>query len=167
MEIIRVENLGKTYKIQKNNQGFIKSFTSLIKKEWEQKVALDNINFTINKGDIVGYIGPNGAGKSTTIKILAGILHPSVGQVLVNGIVPYKERIKNARRIALVTGQRTNLFWDLPIIDTFNLMKRVYKIPQDKFKKNLDMLTDIIGVGEFINTPARQLSLGQRMRADI
>lgn len=167
MEIIKVEHLEKVYKIPAKRKNVFDAFKNLIKREWTEKVALKDINFSINAGDITGYIGPNGAGKSTTIKILAGILYPTSGKVMVNGIIPYKSRMENAKRIALITGQRTNLYWDLPIIDTFELMRRIYKIPHEQYKKNLELFNDIIGIGDLLNIPARQLSLGQRMRADI
>ena len=167
MEVIQVENLKKVYRIPKKREGILNSFRDLIKREWDFKVALKDINFSINEAEIVGYIGPNGAGKSTTIKILSGVLYPTSGNVLVRGITPYKNRIENAKRIALITGQKTNLYWDLPVVDTFELMRRIYKIPSEQYQKNLKLFNEIIGIGELLNIPARQLSLGQRMRADI
>jgi ABC-2 type transport system ATP-binding protein len=167
MEIIRVENLEKVYKIPMKREGFFNLFKDLIHRKWTTKVALKDINLFVNAGEIVGYIGPNGAGKSTTIKILAGVLHPTSGKVEVNGIVPFKNRIENAKRIALIAGQRTNLYWDLPVVDTFELMKRVYKIPAEQYKKNIDLFNDIMGIGQLLHVPARQLSLGQRIRADF
>lgn len=167
MEVIKVENLKKIYRIPKRREGFLNAFKDLVKHEYEDKTALVDISFSINEGDIVGYIGPNGAGKSTTIKIIAGILYPTSGQVTVNGIIPYKEKIKNAKDISLIAGNRSNLYWDLPIIDTFELMKRIYKIPNKKYKQNLDMLSEVIGIKDLHTVPARQLSLGQRMRADF
>jgi len=128
---------------------------------------LADISFSINEGDIVGYIGPNGAGKSTTIKIMAGILYPTSGQVTVNEVIPYKEKVRNAKEISLIAGNRSNLYWDLPIIDTFELMKRIYKISDKKYKQNLDLLSEVIGIKDLHTVPARQLSLGQRMRADF
>lgn len=167
MEIIQVENLEKIFKIPVKRNGLLHSFKDLIRREWTIKVALRDINLSINAGEIVGYIGPNGAGKSTTIKILSGVLYPTSGKVLVNGIVPHKNRIENAKRIGLITGQKTALYWDLPVADTFELMKRIYRIPTEKYKKNLDMFNDIMGIGAILDVPVRQLSLGQRMRADI
>lgn len=167
MEIIHVENLEKVYKIPKKRDGIVNSLKDLVKREWDLKTALRDINLSINEGEIVGYIGPNGAGKSTTLKILSGVLFPTSGTVLVKGIIPYKNRIENAKIIALIAGQKTNLYWDLPVIDTFELMRRIYKIPYELYRKNLGMFNDIIGIGELLNVPARQLSLGQRMRADI
>ncbi|MCQ1531103.1 ABC transporter ATP-binding protein [Lutispora saccharofermentans] len=167
MEVIKVENLKKVYRIPKRREGFLNTFKDLIKHEYEDKTALADISFSINEGDIVGYIGPNGAGKSTTIKIMAGILYPTSGQVTVNEVIPYKEKVRNAKEISLIAGNRSNLYWDLPIIDTFELMKRIYKISDKKYKQNLDLLSEVIGIKDLHTVPARQLSLGQRMRADF
>jgi len=140
---------------------------SLFKREYIKKDAVFDISFSILPGEMVGYIGPNGAGKSTTIKMLTGILVPTSGDILVNGVIPYKERQKNARQIGVVFGQRTQLWWDLPTQDSFELLKQVYQIPDKKYRKNMDTFIDILGLEDFLNTPVRQLSLGQRMRADI
>jgi ABC-2 type transport system ATP-binding protein len=140
---------------------------SMFHREYIQKVAVHDISFSISPGEIVGYIGPNGAGKSTTIKMLTGILLPTSGEIKVNGIVPYRERQKNARQIGVVFGQRTQLWWDLPTIDSFELLRQVYQIPEKNYRKNMETFTEILGLEDFLNTPVRQLSLGQRMRADI
>lgn len=116
---------------------------------------------------MVGYIGPNGAGKSTTIKMLTGILVPTSGEVRVGGLIPYKERQKNARQIGVVFGQRSQLWWDLPTIESFELLKQIYYISDEQYRKNMDTFTEILALDEFYQTPVRQLSLGQRMRADI
>jgi ABC-2 type transport system ATP-binding protein len=122
---------------------------------------------SLEAGELVGYIGPNGAGKSTTIKMLTGILVPTSGYVSVAGLVPYQERKRNARNIGVVFGQRSQLYWDLPLIESFELLRAIYSIPADRYKKNLADFTELLEMGDFRNTPVRQLSLGQRMRGDF
>ena len=129
--------------------------------------ALDHVSFTIDDGEMVGYIGPNGAGKSSTIKILSGILTPDAGKVLVDGRVPYKNRIEHVRQIGVVFGQRSQLWWDVPVNDSFMLLKDIYSIPDSEYKHNLDELTELLDLKELLRSPARQLSLGQRMRCEI
>jgi ABC-2 type transport system ATP-binding protein len=167
MEIIRVEDLKKVFQVPKRRQGFLNSFKDLVKREWDYVTALQDINLSIQEGEVVGYIGPNGAGKSTTLKIMSGVLYPTSGSVVVDKIVPYQNKISNAKKITLIAGQRSNLYWDLPIVDTFELMKRIYKIPASTYERNLRMFCDILGIGDLLDTPTRQLSLGQRMRADF
>nr|WP_245203614.1 ATP-binding cassette domain-containing protein [Ammoniphilus resinae] len=140
---------------------------SLFHREYITKTAVEDVSFSIEAGEMVGYIGPNGAGKSTTIKMLTGILVPSAGDVTVGGLVPYRERQKNARQIGVVFGQRSQLWWDLPTIESFELLKQVYAISDQQYRKNMDTFTEILRLDEFYQTPVRQLSLGQRMRADI
>jgi ABC-2 type transport system ATP-binding protein len=167
MAIIEVKDLEKVFKLQKRQEGFSGILKGLFNPQYEEKPAVNKVSFEIPRGEIVGYIGPNGAGKSTTIKMLVGILVPTSGEVLVNGIVPYKNRINNSKNIGVVFGQRTQLWWDIPVTDSLNIMKYLYKIPEDRFKQNLRFLIEILDMGSFINTPVRQLSLGQRMRADL
>ncbi|KOP71731.1 sugar ABC transporter ATP-binding protein [Bacillus sp. FJAT-21945] len=167
MPIIEVENVRKDFMIAKRETGMMGALKSLIKREYMRKEAVKDISFSINEGEIVGYIGPNGAGKSTTIKMLTGILVPSSGNVLVNGLVPYENRQENAKSIGVVFGQRSQLWWDLPTIESFELLKEIYQVSNQCYKKNMDTFTEILGLDEFLNTPVRQLSLGQRMRADI
>ena len=130
-------------------------------------VALDGIDFRIDRGELVGYIGPNGAGKSTTIKILSGILVPDSGEVLVADRVPWKQRIEHVRQIGVVFGQRTQLWWDLPVIESFELLQHIYRIDPERYRKNLDELTELLDLSPLLSVPVRQLSLGQRMRCDI
>nr|WP_281418894.1 ATP-binding cassette domain-containing protein [Vallitalea pronyensis] len=165
--MIKVENLTKIYKCQKRKEGFGNTIKSLFKREYEEKIAVDNISFDIGKGEIIGFIGPNGAGKSTTIKMLVGILVPSKGSIIVNDLIPYKSRIENAKKIGVVFGQKTQLWWDIPVSETFNLMKYMYKIPDEQYKENITFYRDIMDLDEFSHIPVRQLSLGQRMRADF
>lgn len=167
MPIIEVENVRKEFMIAKRETGMMGALKSLIKREYIKKEAVKDISFSINEGEIVGYIGPNGAGKSTTIKMLTGILVPSAGNVLVNGLVPYENRQENAKSIGVVFGQRSQLWWDLPTIESFDLLKAIYQVSDQRYKENMATFTEILGLEEFLNTPVRQLSLGQRMRADI
>jgi ABC-2 type transport system ATP-binding protein len=167
MAIIEVTNLAKDYKLNVRKKGLIGSLHSLLIPEYEMKRAVDNINFSIDKGDMVGFIGPNGAGKSTTVKMLTGILSPTSGKISVLGFSPSKDRKKMASKIGAVFGQRTQLWWDLPASDTFELLKYIYRISDKTYKENMEMFNDLLGLNEFISQPVRQLSLGQRMRADI
>jgi ABC-2 type transport system ATP-binding protein len=167
MSIIEVNGLQKEFMIAKRETGFAGALKSLVKREFIKKEAVKDISFSIEKGEMVGYIGPNGAGKSTTIKMLTGILVPSAGDVKVNGIVPYENRQENAKNIGVVFGQRTQLWWDLPTIESFELLKAIYRVSDNRYKENMNIFKEILGLGEFLNTPVRQLSLGQRMRADI
>ncbi|MEV7772601.1 ATP-binding cassette domain-containing protein [Kitasatospora sp. NPDC086791] len=129
--------------------------------------AVDGLSFTVEAGECVGYIGPNGAGKSTTIKMLTGILVPSSGRLRVAGVDPARERVALARRIGVVFGQRTTLWWDLPLRDSFELARRIYRIPDPRYRANLDRCVDLLDLGGLLDTPVRQLSLGQRMRGDL
>lgn len=167
MAIIEVEHLHKEFKVAKREKGFLGALKSIVNRKYTIKEAVKDISFTIEKGEMVGYIGPNGAGKSTTIKMLTGILVPSSGKVLVNGIIPYKDRQQNAKHIGVVFGQRTQLWWDLPTIESFELLKEIYQVSNKRYKQNMETFSEILGLDEFLNTPVRQLSLGQRMRADI
>lgn len=165
--MITMENVCKSYKVAKRNAGFGEACKALFHREYEQIHALSDVSFTIRDGEMVGYIGPNGAGKSSTIKILSGILTPDSGTVLVDGRVPYKNRIEHVREIGVVFGQRSQLWWDVPVIDSFELLKDIYSIPNEKYHKNLDELTELLSLQELLRSPARQLSLGQRMRCEI
>lgn len=166
MSLIKVENLSKKFKVRKKAENS-NILSDLFHREYEMKNAVDGISFEINKGEIVGYIGPNGAGKSTTIKMLTGILVPTSGLITVSGLVPYKDRKEYTKRIGVVFGQRTQLWWDIPVFESLDLMKYIYNIPDNIYKENMKLFTEILNIGEFFNTPVRQLSLGQRMRADL
>lgn len=167
MPLIQVEHLRKEFKRQKRKDGFWPLMKSLVYREYEQKVAVEDISFTIDQGEIVGYIGPNGAGKSTTIKMMVGILVPTGGEVRVNGLIPFENRIQNARRIGAVFGQKSQLWWDTPVIESLRLTKYMYDIPEDRYVQNMALFSDILGLDEFKNVAVRSLSLGQRMRADL
>ena len=138
--MIEVQGVRKYYKVAKRDKGFVKAIQSLFHRDYEIKKAVDDISFTIRKGEIVGFIGPNGTGKSTTIKMLSGILYPDEGQIEVNGFIPYKQRKQYVKNIGVVFGQKSQLHWDLPLIESFELMKYIYKIPQEKYEENLKNL---------------------------
>lgn len=165
--MITMEHVCKSYKVAKRNTGFGEACKALFHREYEEIYALNDVSFTINDGEMVGYIGPNGAGKSSTIKILSGILTPDSGTCLVDGRVPWKNRIQHVGQIGVVFGQRSQLWWDVPVIDSFELLKDIYSISEGTYRTNLDELTELLNLGELLRTPARQLSLGQRMRCEI
>lgn len=165
--MITMERVCKSYKIAKRNAGFGEACKALFHREYDIIHALNEVSFTINDGEMVGYIGPNGAGKSSTIKILSGILTPDSGTVLVDGRIPYRNRIKHVREIGVVFGQRSQLWWDVPVIDSFALLKDIYSISETTYQHNLEELTELLNLSELLRSPARQLSLGQRMRCEI
>lgn len=167
MSIISVKNVVKEFKILKKGRGVSGAFKALIKPEKTIIRAVDNISFNIEKGEIVGYLGPNGAGKSTTVKILSGILQPTSGEVLINGLSTVKNRKKIVSQLGVVFGQRSQLYWDLRLGESFELLKRIYRVDDITYKRNIDMMDEALKIGEIINTPVRQLSLGQRMRGDL
>jgi ABC-2 type transport system ATP-binding protein len=168
MPIIKVNRLTKIFKRrEKADSGFVGTLNSLFHPKYVNKTAVNSISFEIEKGEIVGYIGPNGAGKSTTIKMLAGILVPSAGAIEVDGFVPWQDRSTYVKKIGVVFGQRTHLWWDVPVIDSLYLLRDIYKIPEPQFRRNLDIFNEVLGLKEFQAVPVRQLSLGQRVRADI
>lgn len=162
-----MEQVCKSYRIARRNAGFKEACKSLFHREYEVIAALNDVSFTINDKEMVGYIGPNGAGKSSTIKILSGILTPDSGTVLVDGRTPCKDRIEHVRQIGVVFGQRSQLWWDVPVIDSFELLKDIYSISQSMYRRSLEELTQLLNLEELLRTPARQLSLGQRMRCEI
>ena len=165
--MIRVENLTKEFKINKKYPGFKGAIKSFFSTEYTVKKAVDQISFEISDGEVVGYIGANGAGKSTTIKMMTGILTPTAGKVTVDGVVPYENRKANAKNIGVVFGQKTQLWWDLPISETFSLLKEIYNVSDEDFEERMTYLKEILGLEEFFLRPVRTLSLGQRMRADL
>lgn len=167
MELIEVKNIVKGFTVIKKNKGLKGALTSLIKPEKSTVYAVNDISFSIKKGEIVGFIGPNGAGKSTTVKIMSGILHPTSGEVLIDGISPQKNRKAVVKNLGVVFGQRTQLYWDLRLGESFELLRRIYQIDLKSFNKNMDIMSEILKINEIIDTPVRQLSLGQRMRGDI
>lgn len=167
MNLISVNNIHKEYKISKRGKGLLSTFSNLFISKYEVKKAVENISFSINKGDMVGFVGPNGAGKSTTIKMLCGILHPSKGEIKVGGLIPYKNRKEYVKNIGVVFGQKSQLWWDLPVIESYEMFKHIYNIPEEKYKQQLEMINEILDINDFFDQPVRQLSLGQRVKADI
>ncbi|MFF7848683.1 ATP-binding cassette domain-containing protein [Streptomyces sp. NPDC090109] len=156
---IHLDGVEKTFTVRRK--------AGLVRREKREVRAVDGISFGVERGEMVGYIGPNGAGKSTTIKMLTGILTPSGGRLRVAGIDPSRERTRLAQRIGVVFGQRTTLWWDLPLRDSYRLMHRMYRIPDARYRENLDRCVDLLDLGELLDVPVRQLSLGQRMRGDV
>ncbi len=167
MSIIEARQLSKSFMQAVKGPGLSGAVKHLFVPKHIEKVAVQPLNLTIEEGETVAYVGPNGAGKSTTIKMLTGILRPSSVTISVNGINPHKKRMENAQQIGAVFGQRTQLWWDIPITESFALLKDIYNIPESVFKHNLDMFVEMLGMNEFIHLSARKLSLGQRMRADL
>lgn len=165
--MIDVQNLCKEFKSSKKYPGLRGAVKSLFTTETVIKKAVHDVSFHINEGEIVGYIGSNGAGKSTTIKMMTGILVPTSGKCLVGGIEPYKHRTENAKHIGAVFGQRTQLWWDLPLTETFSVLKEIYQVSDADFKMRMSFINDVLGIKEFENNTVRTLSLGQRMRADL
>ncbi|TAH70865.1 MAG: ATP-binding cassette domain-containing protein [Anaerolineaceae bacterium] len=165
--IIETVQLNKVFKQAVKKPGLAGALKHLVTQEYVYKEAVKDVNLQIKEGEAVAYVGPNGAGKSTTIKMMTGILHPTTGQVKVCGIEPYKNRIENAKNIGVVFGQRTQLWWDIPISETYTLLRDIYEIPQKQYQDQLEMLITLLGMEEFLYLPARKLSLGQRMRADL
>ena len=165
--MIEVKDLRKTFKVARREAGFGEAVKALFHREYEYIHALDGVSFSIKDGEMVGYIGPNGAGKSSTIKILSGILTPDSGICTVGGRTPWKERRAHVKGIGVVFGQRSQLWWDVPVIDSFELLKEIYSIPGSVYSKNLSELTETLDLSKIVKTPARQLSLGQRMRCEI
>jgi ABC-2 type transport system ATP-binding protein len=165
--LIQVTDLHKEFRVYKHHRGAAGAIRNLFTRAYHTVRAVDGVSFAIEAGELVGYLGPNGAGKSTTIKMLTGILLPTRGQVIVAGRVPWRQRIDHARGIGVVFGQRTNLWWDLPVIESLDLLRYVYRVPDDRYARNLALFREMLGLDEFLNTPVRSLSLGQRMRADL
>ena len=165
--MIKVENLSKEFKISKKYPGFKGALRSFFSTEYTIKKAVDDISFEINDGEIVGYIGANGAGKSTNIKMMTGILTPSSGRIIVDGVIPYENREKNAKNIGVVFGQKTQLWWDLPVSETFPLLKDIHGVSDEDYEERMNYFKEILGLDEFFLSPVRTLSLGQRMRADL
>ncbi len=167
MSIIEVKNLVKIYKTIEKEDGLIGYFKNLVKPKYKEFQAVKSVNFNIEEGELVGYIGENGAGKSTTIKMLTGLLTPTSGKVVVNGIIPNEKRIENNKNIGAVFGQKTQLWWDLPVIESFRLIKKMYKIPENEYRKNLKKFTEILDLEDLLEKQVKNLSLGQKMRCEI
>jgi len=167
MAQIVVEQLVKTYQIAARSPGMWGAIRGLVRRRTRTVRALDGVSFSIEQGELVGYIGPNGAGKSTTVKALAGILVPDSGRCVVDGRVPWRDRIAHVGRIGVVFGQRTQLWWDLPVVESFELLRDIYRVPQDRYVTARDELIALLDLRPLLDIPVRQLSLGQRMRCDL
>ncbi|MDQ3541432.1 MAG: ATP-binding cassette domain-containing protein [Chloroflexota bacterium] len=167
MPIIVVDQLAKQFRRPKQFDGPLGGLRTLVTRQYEIAHAVEGVSFSIDEGELIGYLGSNGAGKSTTIKMLAGILVPTSGRVEVAGLVPWRERERNALQIGIVFGQRTQLWWDLPLGHSLRLIGKLYRMEPDRYRRNLDRMTELLDLGPFLATPVRQLSLGQRMRGDL
>lgn len=166
--MISARNLVKTFPIKRHRSGALGALRGLVDRQAEKQfTAVDDISFSIDRGEMVGYIGPNGAGKSTTIKMLTGILVPSGGEATVAGLTPWESRKQLAQQIGVVFGQRSQLWWDLALIDSLELLRHMYRVPEKRFRENLDHARELLDLDDFLHTPVRQLSLGQRMRGDL
>ncbi|MCI8439106.1 MAG: ATP-binding cassette domain-containing protein [Oscillospiraceae bacterium] len=165
--MIEMKGISKSYRVRRREAGLQSALRSLFSHDCTKAPALREMTFTIPDGQIVGYIGPNGAGKSTTIKILCGILRPDSGTCTVDGLTPWADRKRHVARLGVVFGQRSQLWWDVPVMESFLLLRDIYGVPAPQFQANLDRLTELLDLSELLRTPARMLSLGQRMRCEI
>ena len=165
--MIEMKGISKTYRVRRREAGLGNALKSLVSRDDTLVPALQSMSFTVPDGQILGYIGPNGAGKSTTIKILSGILRPDSGTCTVDGLTPWEDRKKHVARLGGGFGQRSQLWWDVPVMESFLLLRDIYRVGERDFRENLDRLTELLDLGELLRTPARMLSLGQRMRCEI
>ena len=165
--MIEMKGISKTYRVRRREAGLGNALKSLVSRDDTLVPALQSMSFTVPDGQILGYIGPNGAGKSTTIKILSGILRPDSGTCTVDGLTPWEDRKKHVARLGVVFGQRSQLWWDVPVMESFLLLRDIYRVGEREFRENLDRLTELLDLGDLLRTPARMLSLGQRMRCEI
>ncbi|MDR3162035.1 MAG: ATP-binding cassette domain-containing protein [Spirochaetaceae bacterium] len=166
-QIIELKNIRKSFSVARRKGGLLQAARSLFRREYDKVRALDGISFSVAKGEIAAFIGPNGAGKSTAIKIMGGILVPDSGECTVMGICPWKERKRYVARIGVVFGQRSQLWWDVPVQDSLDLLKDIYRVEERRFRENLEELSELLELGPLLRTPLRQLSLGQKMRCEI
>src|SRR5246500_1652223 len=165
--LIHVHDLCKHFRTFKRREGVWGSIQNLFVRDYRIVAAVDRVGFAIERGEMVGYIGPNGAGKSTTIKMLTGILVPTSGEIVVNSFVPFRQRTQYVKTIGVVFGQRTQLWWDIAVIESFKLLRRIYDVSQQDFDRRMGLFDEILGIREYLHTPVRKLSLGERMRCDL
>lgn len=165
--MIELTSVSKTFRVSKRKAGFAEAAKAMFRRDYTEIPALQDVSFTIRDGEMVGYIGPNGAGKSSTIKVMSGILTPDSGSCTINGLVPWQDRKQHVRHIGVVFGQRSQLWWDVPVADSFELIRDIYKVPASVYQNNLEELTAMLELEQILCTPVRQLSLGQRMRCEI
>ena len=164
---IVMNDVVKEFKVLNRHEGLKGSLRDLFSRDYKTVTAVDHISINIKPGEIVGYLGPNGAGKSTTIKMMSGVLEPTSGEILVNGVVPYKNRTRNAENIGVVFGQRSQLWWSLPLIESFKLLKEIYMIPTADYERMLELYRELADIEQLLHKPVRQMSLGQRTLSDI
>ncbi|MEI6511695.1 MAG: ATP-binding cassette domain-containing protein [bacterium] len=167
MTVVKVEDLSKTYKSPKKEQGLLGTIKSLVTREMVEVKAVQNINFEIQEGELVGFLGPNGAGKTTTLKMLSGIMHPTTGRAEVFGYIPWKRQREMQKQISLVMGQKMQLWWDLPAYESFVLLKELYEVDDATFKKRLNFMAEILEVSNLLHQQVRKLSLGERMKCEL
>lgn len=165
--LIHVQDLCKQFRTFRRREGVWGSIQNLFVRDYRTVAAVDNVSFSIDRGEMVGYIGPNGAGKSTTIKMLTGILVPTTGEIRINGFVPFRQRRQYVKTIGVVFGQRTQLWWDIAVIESFKLLRRIYDVSQRDFDARMERFDEILGIRDYLHTPVRKLSLGERMRCDL
>ncbi|MBP5180417.1 MAG: ATP-binding cassette domain-containing protein [Clostridiales bacterium] len=164
---ILMKDLCKDFKVLNRHEGLKGSIRDLFSRDYKTISAVKDVSLTINKGEIIGYLGPNGAGKSTTIKMMTGVLEPTSGEIIVNGNIPYKDRTRNSERIGVVFGQRSQLWWSLPLIESFNLLRDIYMVKQKDYEDMLELYRSLVDLEPIIKKPVRQMSLGQRTLSDI
>ena len=165
--IIEIKNVSKEFKVLNRREGLKGSIKDLFSRDYKIVRAVDSISMNIQQGEIVGYLGPNGAGKSTTIKMMTGVLEPTSGEILVDGNIPYKNRTKNAQKIGVVFGQRTQLWWALPLIESFKILKEIYQIGDKQYDEMIELYKSLVDIEPLLHKPVRQTSLGQRTLSDI
>jgi ABC-2 type transport system ATP-binding protein len=165
--LIYLHDLSKHFRSFHRREGIWGSIQNLFVRDYKTVAAVDRVSFTVGRGEMVGYIGPNGAGKSTTIKMISGILVPTSGEIRVNGFVPYKQRRQYVKTIGVVFGQRTQLWWDIAVVESFKLLRRIYDVPQRLFEERMERFNALLGINDYLHTPVRKLSLGERMRCDL
>jgi ABC-2 type transport system ATP-binding protein len=166
-EAVVMKNISKEFRVLNRHEGLKGSIHDLFSRDYRTVKAVDDVSLTVNRGEIIGYLGPNGAGKSTTIKIMTGVLEPSAGEIMVNGRVPYKDRTANAEHIGVVFGQRSQLWWNLPLIESFNLLRDIYLVPEKDYRDMLELYRSLVDLEPILHKPVRQMSLGQRMKGDL
>ena len=166
-EVVVMKNVSKQFKVLNRHEGLKGSIRDLFSRDYRIVRAVENVSLTVNKGEIIGYLGPNGAGKSTTIKMMTGVLEPTAGEILVGGRVPYQDRTANAENIGVVFGQRSQLWWNLPLIESFNLLRDIYLVPEKDYREMLELYRSLVDLEPILHKPVRQMSLGQRTLSDI
>lgn len=167
MNIVKIHNVSKHFKVLNRREGLMGTFKDLFSRDYRLVKAVDDVSMSLEEGEFVGFLGPNGAGKSTTIKMMTGVLAPTSGEIWVNGNIPFKNRSRNAQNIGVVFGQRTQLWWDLPVIESFKILKEIYNLDKKIYDENMGIFNDLVNIKTLYSTPVRNLSLGQRMLCDI